>query len=217
MEESAQMTYELVKIYSQFNQNLFKGELDNPIYEVNLKRKELFCYDHSSPRKIILGAGFINENNMRRIFDEMLHVMIHALNHKRGIIDRTKNHYHKQEFVDVALKVGLFVGKVGSRGWGFVSSLREDCKSSEIQIPALNKQKRLSEIYHIINVDKSKIQEIQKKLSEDNCNKRVFLLKYRCDCPAPHNTVRSGRRPNGKNGLNITCDICHGKFVCEME
>jgi hypothetical protein len=209
------MTYELVKIYSQFNQSFFKGELDNPIYEVNLKKKELFCYDHDFPRKIILGVGFINEKSIRRIFDETLHVMIHALNHKRGIVDRTKNHYHKQEFVDVALKAGLFVGKIGSRGWGFVSSLREDCKSSEVQIPALNKQKQLAEIYRSVKFNKSKIQELQKQLSENNGNKRVFLLKYRCQCPAPHNTVRSGRRPNGKNGLNATCDTCHGKFICE--
>lgn len=205
--------YELVKIYSHLNQHLFEGLLDNPIFETNLKFKEIFHFD--SERTIIIGLGFAKETKIHRIIDEMLHVMIHVSNHKKGIIDKTQNHYHKQAFVDVALDFGLFVGKIRSRGWGFVTSSQADCKGLKVQIPEIESQRKLFEIYHSMDLDEEKLIEHQKRLKETIGSKRVFLLKYRCQCPAPHNTVRSGRRPDGKNGPNITCNLCNTRFFCD--
>ena len=37
---------------------------------------------------------------------------------------------------------------------------------------------------------------------------RQYFLKYICNCPEPHNSIRSGRR-----SLNVNCGECGYKFV----
>jgi hypothetical protein len=46
----------------------------------------------------------------------------------------------------------------------------------------------------------------------DNRPKQCFL-KYICQCSPPHNSIRSGRRPNGPHALHIQCLMCGANFV----
>jgi len=45
--------------------------------------------------------------------------------------------------------------------------------------------------------------------------RKVCFLKYVCECPTPHNSIRSGRRPDGLHPINIRCEDCGSLFVEE--
>lgn len=44
--------------------------------------------------------------------------------------------------------------------------------------------------------------------------KNRYFMKYQCKCKPPHNSIRSGCRPDGPNRLNIICKDCGQPFTC---
>jgi hypothetical protein len=55
--------------------------------------------------------------------------------------------------------------------------------------------------------------EIRKAIKEKGRSK-VCFLKYECGCPPPHNSIRSGRRPDGSHPLKAVCMVCGKSFNC---
>jgi hypothetical protein len=89
-----------------------------------------------------------------------------------------------------------------------------------IMKPTRDAATRLGEVFALIKFDKTIFKqaksEIRQQAKEDKPSKTYFL-KYVCNCPPPHNSIRSGRRPDGPNALNIQCQNCHSTFVCVTE
>jgi len=208
------MIAELNKAYSTLNRKLFSGELPKPKFQLDLSSKSVFRYRGEQGEEIIIGTGFVTIER-DEILDALLHVMVHVFNFQRGIEDCTTNQYHKLEFTEVALKVGLTVVKSSSRGWGLTTSKKKHWEESEyVRHPSTVNLSCRHEAYQKIKFDPEKLTVYQESLQRqiDSTGKKHFLLKYICRCPPPHNSIRSGRRPTGPNRLNIKCVKCGSKF-----
>ena len=146
-----------------------------------------------------------------------LHELIHIFNKQSEIVD-VAGHYHNKKFLKAALDAGLYVIKTKAQGWAVTSLvyprnvIHKDC----IHRPDKNKlERRITAFSHLeINssIFKDACKEIKAYISDKST--KTFFLKYECNCPAPHNSIRSGRRPDGKNALNIICQVCNSKFHC---
>jgi hypothetical protein len=98
---------------------LFQQGLAAVDFVVSPSRK--FVFRLRDAEFIEIGGGFA-ELKLVQVLDELLHVMVHVANRQKGIKDHTTNQYHKKEFCDQALAVGLFVKWHPTRGWGITSS-----------------------------------------------------------------------------------------------
>jgi len=211
------MIAELNKAYTTLNKKLFNGELPKPKFEVDISSKTVFRYRGEQRDEIIIGTGFVTIEK-DEILDALLHVMIHVFNYRRGIEDCTTNQYHKLEFTEVALKVGLTVMKSPSRGWGLTTSKKKHWEDKEdVRHPHSVNVSRRHDAYRRVKFDADRLTAFQESIQQkiDSTGKKHFLLKYICRCPPPHNSIRSGRRPTGSNRLNIKCNKCGSKFKVE--
>jgi hypothetical protein len=133
-------------------------------------------------------------------------------NFKRGVVDCRANQYHNKEFVTVASKVGLVCVRHRSQGW--VTTL--ETSNSNAIMPQVSAIQHRSKVFNDVNLDKGILRRAKiyfGQLSKRN-RQAIYFLKYECQCPPPHNSIRSGRRPDGEHPLNIMCLDCKGMFNC---
>lgn len=212
------MISELSNVYDALNQGLFESKLPHPVFRIDLSCRMAFRYRGVQSRKITIGKGFV-DMPLVRIPDAMLHIMVHVCNFQREVEDCTKNQYHKQPFLELALDKGFVVRKTPSRGWGHTTSFQSDWfgQENDIKHPTPARAARLKEVYCKIKINAQKLADFQEELRVElgNTPKKIFLLKYSCGCLPPHNTIRSGRRPDGPHQLDITCNQCGEKFCSE--
>ena len=209
------MISELNKSYNILNKGLFGGKLPKPSFRVDPSSKSAFRFRGQQSDDIIIGLGFTTIDK-GKIPDALLHVMVHVSNFIKGIDDCTTNQYHKREFTEAALNVGLTVLKSSSRGWGITTSKKADWLGrDDVRFPV--DVSRRCEAYKKIKIDGEKLRVFQEELQTQisSVRKKQFLLKYVCKCSPPHNSIRSGRRPVGDNRLNATCNKCGHRYKVE--
>jgi len=205
---------ELGNIFHFLNKNFFGSKIDPPVFVIQIEKKVIFRYVSES-HHLIIGSKFASAS-VDQIVLNFFHEIVHIYNYSRSKIDCTSNQYHNRYFLEIALEIGLYVLRHKTRGWG-VTQLEIDDKQKNARIPnpiALKHRRqmlgRLSVDISVINKGKEDI----RKSIQLRGTRKICFLKYECACPPPHNSIRSGRRPDGGNPLNATCMVCGQLFTC---
>lgn len=207
---------QFIEMFDHFNKNIFSEKL-NPVEIVfNAKQKAAFKYDIKG-RGLSIGSE-IADLSLEEIRSTFLHEMIHCASDQYGMAESTPNQYHSKKYMQLATEAGFFVIRHKTQGWGITSLFypRNVINKSFIQQPTKEAvAKRLKAFEYKLNaaVFKKAFQDIKNQISNQGPTK-TFFLKYECQCPPPHNSIRSGRRPDGKNALNIICQYCNVPFRC---
>lgn len=211
------------RAYAELNKRLFKNKLPPINFIPNPSEK--YILHLRRPNVIEVGNGFANAEP-RQILDELLHVMIHLENIRLGVADYTHNQYHRREFCEMAVSLGLIVVWHKTRGWGITSSdpnskcVKAEEKASrvsgrcKVRYPEPAKSQHLAKCYDDC-VTLLNTKQMRRQILTDAKQKRVFQLKYVCHCKPPV-IIRSGRRPDGPNPLDVWCNVCGAKFVIEV-
>jgi hypothetical protein len=198
------------------NKELFRNKLTFVPFVLQRKKKVALKYEAKD--KVLYLGSQISDTDESEIPALLLHEMIHIYNDQNDICDVTINQYHNKNFAKVATKVGFYVIRHKTQGWGITSTIlpRNITDESNLLIPD-NKilDKRIS-IFEKMEFDD--FVSIKSYILEKNQLEKpvkTFQLKYVCQCSPPHNSIRSGRRPDGNNPLRIMCLDCKSHFVCE--
>jgi hypothetical protein len=212
---------EMQEAYQTINKGLFGGVLAPVNFSVLPKRKFTIKFVHEE-NAIVIGGEF-SKLDRADILPQLLHEMVHVYNAQKGIEDVTANQYHTiKYFLPVALSVGLVAIKHKSQGWSITSAVppRNVVEKEFVRKPDDATIQKRDGVFGNILFDKTlivKTQEEIKKRADDSKPAKTFFLKYTCNCPPPHNSIRSGRRPDGVNALNIVCMNCRSRFICVSE
>lgn len=224
MDETPGIVEEMRRVFGIFNKRLFDGKLKDVEIVIQPKKKVSMRFV-AETNLLVIGSDF---TNLRpgppgyEILTTLLHEMIHISNHQNGIVDCTTNQYHNKHFLTSAMKAGLVVIKHKTQGWAITTTIypRNVVESEFVRKPQRDAAGRLMEILSEIKLDKSICKNarvaIRQKMKEEKPTKTYFL-KYTCNCSPPHNSIRSGRRPDGPNALNIQCLNCRSTFVCATD
>jgi hypothetical protein len=209
--EKLPVVAELEKLYAHLNAGLFEKTLPSPAFVLQPDKKVVFKFSPTAVAMTV-GAGFVSVKNEYDLACHFLHEMVHISNVASGIEDCTSNQYHNKHFLHAALAVGLYVYRHKTQGWS-VTHLNESAPG-EFQCPPTAARDRLHKLLQTLPITMDVIRGVQKQMKghlRDNKPKPCFL-KYVCDCPPPHNSVRSGRRPDSSNAPLIKCERCGGRF-----
>ncbi len=198
------------------NKELFGNKLKFLPFVLQRKKKVTLKYE-AKDKVLYLGSQIadIDESEIPAI---LLHEMVHICNDQNEICDVTINQYHNKHFARVAKKVGLYVIKHRTQGWGITSTIlpRNIIDSSNLLIPDDKILDKRISVFKKLTFDEFldfKAYILEKAQLEKP--PKTFQLKYVCKCSPPHNSIRSGRRPEGNNPLRIVCLDCRSNFVCE--
>lgn len=208
---------ELNRIYRILNDTLFDSKLKIVPIVMQPKKKVSIRWQPDA-ESLILGCEFCNIE-YAELAGLLLHEMVHIYNNQRGIDDVTTNQYHNKYFLQTALSVGLIVIKHKTQGWAITSTIypRNVIEKSYIKRPAKESWNARNKAFSLITLDqnafKIAVRDIKDRNRADKPTK-TFFLKYQCNCPPPHNSIRSGRRPDGPNAPNVMCKDCRSDFVC---
>jgi hypothetical protein len=151
----------------------------------------------------------------------MLHEMVHMINNHDRKSDSSINQYHNKYFFEAASKAGLYTVRHQKCGWALLSTSHpRDCSDASAVKPPTQESHRLL-MRVISNPALSRQQWASARRLVALCSSRVrkpksFLLKYECDCPPPHNSIRSGRRPGSVHALEVYCKKCRSDFKCVL-
>jgi len=194
---------ELERLFATFNCELFEGRLKLPTISVHPEKQIDFQFVPATYQLLV--GNKIAEFNLNEILEAFLHAMVH-------IEVAAKRNYHSKKFLAAALEVGFYVTYTDGHGWDKTTFEAPRNPLLRIMFPGGNERNRLQEVVSKIRVNESALYEMQ----QDMKNRKVkpFLLKYECGCPPPHNSIRSGRRPDGANPINIRCCTCNQLFRC---
>jgi len=204
-------------IYSYFNNSLFNNELPRQEFIFDINKKFPLRWDKSN---IIIGAEFLSLNAYE-FFISIIHEMIHIKSHQAGLDDLGINQYHKKDFLKMALNLGFFVIKHKSQGWSIISPIspRNATNCIAVKSPNVNRNCSLLDVLSNVNYNVQEFKNQVKDLHDaiiKNPPSKTFFLKYQCQCPDPHNSIRSGRRPNGA-GMehpDAMCKTCGSDYLC---
>jgi hypothetical protein len=199
---------ELERTYGTLNSHLFSGKLRTPEFVMQfLKKKSIFKFI-PEPYQIIV-AGDLGNIALRSLFSHLLHEMVHISNYMDGVLDCRLNQYHNKEFMVAALKVGLICVKHRSHGWVTTDATN----TLDAIIPDKEIIEKRNKAFAEINFDKLVLRQSRVEFCKKS-PKRMYCLKYECNCQPPHNSIRSGRRPDGAYPPKIRCEECGCLFVC---
>lgn len=203
---------ELQRSYEILNKEMFGGALKTPDFVFMPKKKVVIRYI-TDTNQMVLGGDFGGVDASMLIL-QLLHEMVHVLNSSRGIVDCRSNQYHNKEFMQAAVEVGLICVRHKNQGWVTVANHPRTDKDAVFPSDTLL-AKRVATI-DFIKFDKEILKQAKTQLTQLNKRHRtaIYFLKYECNCPPPHNSIRSGRRPDGDHPLNIKCLGCNAKFQC---
>lgn len=208
---------ELEKAISVFNHSLFDNKLEPIKIALQTKRKVSLKWVPEL-ESLVIGSEFISIG-VSEIPGILLHELIHISNYQRGIVDVTTNQYHNKNFLQLALDVGLVVIKHKTQGWAITSTFypRNVVDVYNIKRPSKDAITKRNTAFGLINLDKNSLKESRNEIRDRvklEKPPKTYFLKYECQCPPPHNSIRSGRRPDGRNALNIQCLDCQSNFEC---
>ena len=201
------------RAFRHFNEGFFHGELNEPKIRINPRKRGIFRFT-PEPYALVIGEHF-EDAIFREMLDNILHQMCHIRNFQKGVRDRTVNSYHNRKFLDSALKVGLTVIRHKTFGW-VTTSYPVSC-GEDVFLPTRRNNEKREQIYLSLSesCDKTVFEALKEKLNFDgSVPRKQFFLKYTCSCPPPHNSIRSGRRPESRRRLNAICGDCGEPFKC---
>jgi len=207
---------DLSRAFSVLNKCLYQNKLSKVRFVLNPSEK--YILHLRLPDIVEIGGGMASAS-ITEMLDNLVHVMIHLENHRVGVVDYTHNQYHRHEFCDKALQLGLIVVWHKTRGWGIIHSdpnHPEVLSASKIRIPSEESVEVLKTVYKQMAYFYADLNKIMADMRLNLRHKpmKVFQLKYICACKPPV-IVRSGRRPDGPNPLDASCNVCGTKFVIE--
>jgi hypothetical protein len=202
---------ETQKIYDCFNRRLFSNRLPQVAVRVDLRQKKSTVRWDSADLVVGLAAA---HSEPQEYMADLLHEMVHIACKAEGVID-VRNKYHNQKFRDRALEVGLAVSRTKALGWGTTSIGNDGPQTEDHVTPAVGDLVRLRNAFGAVVVSPACFVELA-EASKTTPRQRdgFYTLKYECNCPAPYNSIRSGRRPHGQHPLNVRCLDCQAVFVC---
>lgn len=204
---------ELERAFEHVNKRLFEETLDLPTFVIHTEKK---CILRFVPHtfSFIIGQGLATAT-LREIEESLLHEMIHVRNFMEKEVDCTSNQYHNKTFRTVANAVGFYVIRHKTQGWGTASFSPPKTETLSYTKPDPGTVARRRSAFNSLKFDDKILEETQKEMKmllAKQSSRKVCFLKYVCGCPKPHNSIRSGRRPDGPNPLNITCNNCGKDF-----
>lgn len=208
---------ELSKLFNSFNLSLFYGCLEEPSYIVQPEKKWVFKFN-SGNNTLSIGGKFVGCEKTQ-ILENFLHEMVHINNHFYKVEDCGSSDYHNKTFLKSALEIGLHVGVSENKGWNLISISSSDWKHPDnFRKPTdesfKNLEKVISELDCNFEIIQEGADEIERILTTSAPSK-VYFRKYVCNCSPPHNSIRSGRSPDGINALKVLCLNCNSIFTCE--
>jgi hypothetical protein len=212
----------ILKIVKSFSDTFFKSEL--PLPAVRIKGKNRFSM-RFFPKSFELVIGTLLPNQKPiQILDEAIHQCCHIYNYTKDIKDLPNHHYHNKKFAEVVIKCGMVVTRDPNFGWiscsdpiqfnikciNFLTKGKCPCGKNCVQFPNKKSVLKRESIYAelIEKIDFCVFSGI--KFKETG---KQYFLKYTCGCEPPYNSIRSGRRPEGKRAIQIRCEICKQLFT----
>lgn len=206
--EKLPVVVELERVFNIFNKQMFGGRLVMPTLTVQLEKKVVFRFVPES-YYMLIGSRFA-ACSLQEIEECLLHEMIHISNHSDGVVDCTSNQYHNKRFLSAALEVGFYVFRHKTQGWG--ETFFEVNKNSYegVYSPNLEDLHRRERVVAGLKWNEEVIKYAQTRMGKkikENSSRKLCFLKYICQCPLPHNSIRSGRRT-----LKIWCEVCKSGF-----
>lgn len=202
-------------LFRHHNKNLFDNSLKIPKIEIDFDRKFIMRWIDDT---IYLGAEIVS-TSLPELHCHVIHEMVHISNANDGVEDVGVNQYHNKAFCNKCLDLGFFVVRHWTQGWCLNTTLplRNVRDKNMVKTPAPDARETLSKSIKSFKLLKGEfgnnIACIRSQISSKIPSK-TFFLKYVCQCPAPHNSIRSGRRPDGRNSLDIRCKRCNCDFSC---
>lgn len=181
---------ELRRAFTFLNGELFDSELPTPAFVIGGTKKSVFSFDRLNYQ--IATEKLFGKAPFEAMLDDLIHQMCHISNHMKGIKDETNGGYHNRKFAKIADNVGLKTTK--QKGRGHVVEI------------GVGKKAIFDELRKALNCDLF--------VAKEEKTKKKYFLKYVCGCPSPHNSIRSGRRPDGQHKLNVVCQDCGQIFKC---
>lgn len=198
---------ELERAFGLISEKIFNGAIQTPTFAIQLDKKVVFRFVPESYHMVV-GSKFADAS-LDEIAEHLLHEAIHINNHRLGVVDYTSNQYHNKRFLDAALAVGFHVVRHKTQGWSITTfTPQKGCYNPEPEALV-----RREQVCYELNLNKTIVRSVQKWMKERaRTPRKVCFLKYVCACPPPHNSIRSGRRPNGDHPLDIVCNVCRSPF-----
>jgi hypothetical protein len=190
---------------------LFDCPLSVPTFVPNSRKKGIVRFSCKPPQFSI--CSNFGEACFHEMLDSLLHHMCHLANCQRDIRDRSNNSYHNRKFVTQAIAVGLTAIRHEDFGW--ITTSYPVKPEGEMVFPTSEASTRRQKVYRELSRQFNKeIFESAKTefVEKQSIPRNKFFLKYVCGCPEPHNSVRSGCRPNGANAPKIRCLKCGKMF-----
>lgn len=205
------MITHLRKAYRQFNKGLFDNSLPSVKFVFNRHRKQAFHF--RSPDVIDIGVGCLGLTRSG-FLDGLLHVMVHIQNWEKGLVDVTRNQYHRLEFCNAALDVGLIVSCHSTHGWGVTTTSKSVLSTDKLRRPKRSVIRRRCEVYRAIEISTMDVDKFQEEMEMDLASHpaKQFQFKYVCECDV---IVRVGRKPDGPKPFQAKCLYCNTKFVLD--
>jgi len=198
---------EIERVFQSLNKSLFGDKLRVPVFTLAPSKKGVVRFV-AEDFEVVIGYDIAKVDTDAFLL-HLLHEMVHQANFQKGVVDCRQGQYHNVKFRNAALSIGLSVSRDRSHGWGLTSLLASGDDASE---PLLEARQSLLEALVLAKMNEKLLKEVQKKIVA--VRKRTFFLKYECNCLPPHNSIRSGRRPDGDHPLNIKCMVCSSSFRC---
>lgn len=211
--EKLPVIVELERVFNLLNKQMFGGRLAIPTLTIQLEKKVVFRFVPES-YYMLIGSKFIDCSS-QEILEQLLHEMVHISNHADGVVDCTSNQYHNKRFLSAALEAGFYVFRHKTQGWGETHFFVDDDVIG-VNTPKPDDLRRRERVFASLKLDKEVIEYAQTRMAkrlEETSARKVCFLKYICECPQPHNSIRSGRRPDGDHPISIRCNICKSNFV----
>lgn len=212
---------ELERIMAALNCGIYGDKIEIPPFVIQHDKKMIFRFVPGFYHTVI-GAGVVAMPIMD-MMEGLLHELVHIHNYVHGITDVTSNQYHNRRFQQSALEAGLYVDReivrkgdklVSVKGW-CLTSLHPRKRFIE---PSREALRRRNVCLKALRIDRQCVLDGKREIRQmihERLPQRVCFLKYMCKCPEPHNSIRSGRRPDGPHPLRVRCEVCGAIFHCD--
>lgn len=211
---------EIESAFNHFNKHLFHNKLEKIPVVINPKRKVdlKFVPDSNS---ILIGYEIFSVH-YEDLPSLLLHEMIHVSNFQSKIVDVTTNQYHNKNFCAKAVDVGFIVLRHKAQGWSITTTelprnIVDENKVQKPNVKVFAAREKAFQNFPLCKISFSDCKKYIKSQASKGKTPKIFQLKYECKCPPPHNSIRSGRRPDGNNPLNILCRDCMSVFEISEE
>jgi hypothetical protein len=202
-------------LFQHHNKNLFNNSLKIPRIEIDFDRKFIMRWIEDT---IYVGVE-IAAISLPELHCHIVHEMVHISNADQNIEDVGVNQYHNKLFCNKCLNLGFFVVRHWTQGWSLNTTLplRNVRDKNMFKFPTQHDRENLLKVIKEFKLHRSEFSNniacVRSQISAKTPSK-TFFLKYVCQCPSPHNSIRSGRRPDGRNSLDIKCKRCNCDFNC---